>query len=190
MSTKRLGPWQPQTLEERIDRLESLAAIRQVVMRYGLMVDSRNLDGLAELFEPNLRMGKELYGRHLMREWMANALSKFQDSVHFVGNHIIDFDDADNARGVVYCHDELDRRAEGHWEWGKIQYWDRYVRIDGEWYFKFRNFNRWYIVDALERPSHGAGVAPGTGGMPAGQLPDKFETWEQFWDEVGDYRGA
>jgi hypothetical protein len=184
MSTKRLGPWQPQTLEERVDRLESLAAIRQLAMRYGQKVDARDLDGLAELFEPNVRMGRDDYGRDLMRKWMASALAKFQDSVHFVGNHIVDFDDADHARGVVYCHDELDRRAEGRWEQGKIQYWDRYVRIDGEWFFKYRDFNRWYIVDALERPVHGGGVAPGTAGMPTGQLPDRCETWDSFWAEV------
>jgi hypothetical protein len=177
-------------MEERVDRLESLAQIRQLAMRYGLMVDSRNLDGLAELFDPNVRMGKDKSGRHLMREWMATALSRFRDSVHFVGNHIIDFEDADNATGIVYCHDELDRRAEARWECGKIQYWDRYVRIDGEWHFKYRNFNRWYIVDALERPAHGAGLEAGTQGLTAGQLPEKFPTYQQFWDEVGGYRPA
>jgi hypothetical protein len=58
------------------------------------------------------------------------------------------------------------------------------VRIDGEWFFKYRDFNRWYIVDALERPVHGGGVAPGTAGMPTGQLPDRCETWDSFWAEV------
>jgi hypothetical protein len=185
-----LGPWQPATAEERLDRLESLAEIQQLAARYALALDSRDMDMMVSLFSPDVRVGREERGRAALRAWFVTTLSEPKVSVHFVGNHIVDFDDADHARGVVYCHDELDRRAEGRWEQGKIQYWDRYVRIDGEWYFKFRNFNRWYIVDALERPSHGAGVAPGTGGMPAGQLPDKFETWEQFWDEVGDYRGA
>ena len=30
-------------------------------------------------------------------------------SVHMTANHVIDFDDADHARGIVYCHDELER---------------------------------------------------------------------------------
>ena len=42
-----------------------------------------------------------------------------------------------------------------------LQYWDTYVRVDspeGGWCFDRRKFLRWYMVDALERPAHGAGV--------------------------------
>jgi hypothetical protein len=184
MSTKRLGPWQPTSAEERLDRLESLATIRQLAMRYGLAVDARDVDALADLFVENVRLSRTESGRDLMRAWYVRSLSQFQDSVHFVGNHIIDFDDADNARGIVYCHDELDRRDQGRWEWGKIQYWDRYVRVDGEWYFKYRNFNRWYMVDALERPVHGAGFGPGVDNLPTGVLPQAFASWDRFWAEV------
>ena len=36
----RLGVWQPSNAEERLDRLESLADIRQLPVRYALAVDS------------------------------------------------------------------------------------------------------------------------------------------------------
>ena len=34
-------------------------------------------------------------------------------SCHFVGNHVVDFDDADHAHGIVYCHDELEYPDQG-----------------------------------------------------------------------------
>ena len=64
-----------------------------------------------------------------------------------------------------------------------LQYWDTYVRVDGEWCFQRRRFHRWYIVDALTRPSHGAGVNEGGDGLTTHQLPEAFETWAGFWEE-------
>ena len=97
-------------------------------------------------------------------------------SVHFVGNHVVDFDDADHARGIVYCHDELGRPS-GGWDHGMLQYWDTYVRVDGDWCFERRKFLRWYMVDALERPYHGAGVGAGHDALTTNQLPEAFESW-------------
>ena len=48
----RLGAWTPVGLEERLDRMESLAAIRQLPYRCGLAVDSRDMASLAALFAP------------------------------------------------------------------------------------------------------------------------------------------
>jgi hypothetical protein len=102
-------------------------------------------------------------------------------SVHFVGNHIIDFDDADHAHGIVYCRDELEQPAAQEWEVGMLQYWDSYVRVDGEWCFQRRRFHRWYIVDALTRPYHGAGIDSAGSGLTTHQLPEAFESWDRFW---------
>ena len=98
-----------------------------------------------------------------------------------MANHIVDFDDAEHAREVVYCHDQLERPQPGRWDTGNLQYWDSYVRLDGEWFFERRRFYRWYQVDALTRPSHGAGVSDGSGPLRTGQLPEAFESWTRFW---------
>jgi hypothetical protein len=47
--------------------------------------------------------------------WSTGALQK-RTSVHFVGNHIIDFANADHASGIVYCHDELEQPATKEWK--------------------------------------------------------------------------
>lgn len=177
----RLGDWQPDTVEERLDRMESLAMIRQLAYRYALALDSRNMDALVELFDPDVQVARQSRGREALRRWFVETMRVPGVSVHLIGNHIIDFDDADNAHGIVYCRDELERPASGEWEIGTIQYWDTYRRIDGEWYFVARKFHRWYLVDALSRPAPGAGVNRPDEPLYARQLPQAFESWERFW---------
>lgn len=176
----RLGTWQPENPEARLDRLESLAEIRQLPYRYALAIDSRNLDALVALFVPDVRVGRDSSGRDALKSFFAGILSRPKTSVHFIGNHVIDFDGPDSASGIVYCRDELEFPERGEWEIGVLQYWDTYRRVDGEWCFERRRFHRWYIVDALTRPAHGLGV--GTDGVPTSQLPEAFDTWAPFWE--------
>lgn len=180
----RLGPWQPSTTEERLDRLESLAALRQLPSRYALALDSRDMDTLVGLFLPNVRVGRDEYGRDALKRWYTDVMSSPRTSVHITANHVIDFDDADHAHGVVYCQDELEQPSTGKWVTGKLQYWDRYERVDGEWCFARRRFHRWYIVDSLERPSNGAGITEGGEALTTNRLPDAFESWAPFWAAV------
>jgi ketosteroid isomerase-like protein len=180
----RLGTWTPASLEERLDRMESLADIRQLPYRYALAIDSRDMDALVDLFVPDVQVGRSARGRDALKAWFTETMRKPRTSIHFIGNHIVDFDDSDHAHGIVYCRDELERPGQDRWEVGTIQYWDTYVRVDGEWCFERRRFNRWYIVDALTRPSHGAGVNTGDSSLTTRQLPEVFDTWGRFWEEA------
>jgi hypothetical protein len=180
----RLGTYQPATVEARLDRMESLAAIHQLAFRYALCLDSRDMDALVRLFPENVRVGRDESGRAALHRWFSETMSAMRTSVHLIGNHIVDFEDADHARGIVYCRDELERPDSGLWQVGVLQYWDRYVRIDGDWYFERRKFHRFYIVDALTRPSHGAGLEDNP--LTTIQLPDAFPTWGEFWRRMGD----
>lgn len=184
----RLGPWEPATMEERVDRMESLAAIRQLPCRYALALDSRDMDAMAALFVPDVQAGSEV-GRDALRRWFTQILQASRTTIHLVANHIVDFDDAHHARGVVYCRDQLERPSSGRWEIGDLQYWDSYERVDGEWCFRRRKFHRWYLTDALSRPAHGAGVNDGSDPLAAGQLPEAFPTWAPYWESVGQPAG-
>ena len=178
----RLGPWKPTNTEERLDRMESLAEIRQLPYRYALSLDSRDMKSLVALFTPDVRVGPKETGRPALERWFTQVMSKMRTSIHLVGNHIIDFEAADRARGIVYCRDELERPDVGEWEVGLLQYWDSYVRVEGEWCFERRKFHRWYIVDALTRPSHGGGSYDSA--LTTSQLPEAFPTWGEFWQQV------
>ena len=182
MTDARLGPWRPSTAEDRLDRLESLAAVRQLAVRYAAAMDARDLDAVAALFHPDVALGTGGRGRPAIRAWFDQALRQPRTTIHFVMNHIVDFVDADHATGIVYCRDELERPELGEWQVGTIQYWDTYERVAGEWCFARRRFHRWYLVDALQRPAHGAGVATdGEDPLVARQLPEAFPTWATFW---------
>ncbi|HEY2565628.1 MAG TPA: nuclear transport factor 2 family protein [Acidimicrobiales bacterium] len=180
----RLGTWTPTTIEERLDRMESLAAIRQLPHRYGVAIDSRDMDMMVDLFVPDVRVGKEEFGRDALKRWYTATMSTPKASCHFVGNHVVDFDDADHAHGIVYCHDELEQPERGEWAQGMLQYWDTYLRVDGEWYFERRKFHRLYITDWLTRPTHGAGNEGGRTGLRSYQLPEAYPSWKAFWDRV------
>jgi hypothetical protein len=173
--------WNPKTIEERLDRLESLDEIRQLPHRYALAVDTRNLDDLVALFIEDVQIGRDKFGREALREQFLPGLARIGDSVHFVGNHVIDFESAHEARGVVTCRDEIEYG--GEWRVGMIQYWDTYSRRNGRWYFKRRRLHRWYLVDALTRPHHGAGLETETGA--AAPLPESWPSWARFWNERG-----
>jgi hypothetical protein len=167
-------------VEARLDRLESLDEIRQLPHRYALAVDSRDIDALVELFVEDVQLGGGERGRTALRAWFIESLSRIGTSIHLVANHVIDFQDANHATGVVTCRDEVDRRTD--WGIGYVQYWDTYERRGGPWYFARRRFNRWYMVDALTRPSHGAGL--GDDGLSTGQLPDAWPSWSRFWESL------
>lgn len=179
----RTDAWKPKTTEERLDKLESLDAIRQLPHRYALAVDTRNLDDLVELFPVDVQVGRDKRGREAMKSWFGDTLARFADSIHFVGNHVIDFDGPNEAHGVVTCHDQLEKPPE--WQHGYIQYWDKYVRQDGAWYFQRRKLHRWYLVDALTRPYHGAGLEQDKQALTVSVIPDAWPSWDAFWKSRG-----
>jgi hypothetical protein len=184
MVSSRLGSWEPATVEERIHRIESIAEIRQLPARYALALDSRDLDALVALFVPDVRVSRDGRGRAALRDWFASAMSKVGVTVHVVANHIIDLESADVARGIVYCRDEVELPDRGEWQVGMLQYHDDYRRVDGTWCIERRRFHRWYQVDALARPSAGAGIDVDTDPIRTARLPEAFTTWSAFWDEV------
>ncbi len=184
----RLGTWTPRTSDERLDRMESLAEIHQLPVRYALALDSRDIATLVALFPVDVRVGADRSGRDALRDWFVDAMSKVRTTVHVVANHIVDFESADRARGIVYCRDEVEYPETGEWQVGMLQYHDTYRRRDGDWLFERRRFHRWYQVDALERPAPGAGIDPGRDPITTSRLPEAFPTWAEFWGEVAARR--
>jgi len=169
-------------MEADVAWLRAHEEIRQLAAHYAVAMDSRDLDRLVALFVPDVQVGRDQRGRDALREWFTATMRRYGASIHFIGNHVVDFDDADHAHGVVYCRDELERPGLGRWHIGTIQYWDTYTRVDGEWCFARRRFLRWYLVDALSRPRHGAGVNEDDDALSTQQLPEAFASWHRFWE--------
>ena len=170
-------------LSHRIDRLESLEQIRQLPARYALALDMRDLDALAGLFPEDVEVGKSR-GREALRAWFDRTLRvQFTGTSHHVGNHVIEFEDADHARGVVYSKNEHETGAE--WVIMQMMYVDDYERRNGRWFFRRRAPLYWYATN-LNKPPLGPskmrwpGVAPYEGGYH--QL---FPSWKAFWARSG-----
>ena len=169
----------------RIDRLESLDEIRQLAAKYSLALDMRDLDAMAGLFPADIRVGKELRGREALRKWLDDTMRhQFTGTSHHIGNHIIEFTDADHAHGVVYSKNEHETGDE--WVIMQMMYIDDYERIDGQWFFRRRLPLYWYAVD-LNKPPIGPNKMRWPGRDPyEGGYHGYFPSWKEFWERGGD----
>jgi hypothetical protein len=173
------------TLEERIDRLESLDEIRQLVSKYSLSLDMRDLDAHVNLFAPDIRVSHEETGRAALKAWLDDTLRlQFTGTSHHIGNHIIEFDGPDRAHGVVYSKNEHETPSEGGDEWVIMQmmYWDNYERIDGRWLFRRRLPCYWYATDLNKPPVGDAKMRWPDRDTYEGAYHELFPSWEAFWN--------
>jgi hypothetical protein len=171
----------------RMDRLESLEAIRQLPCRYARAVDGRDIDTRLGLFIDDVDCGKRGKGREALRSYIEPAVRGFYRSIHYVCGHVIDFTDADHATGTVYCRAE--HEDGGKWVVMAICYFDIYERRGGAWYFVCREEQHWYTHEIQDRPGdmtwqNWPGKANGPREQPT--LPHRFPTWTPFWLRAGD----
>ena len=174
-----------QSLQQRIERLESMDEIRQLVAKYSLSLDMRDLDAHVNLFAPDIRVSRDKVGRGHLKRWLDDTLRlQFTGTSHHIGNHIIEFDDADNAYGVVYSKNEHETPCDnGDSEWIIMQmlYWDNYQRIDGRWMFRRRLPCYWYATD-INKPPVGDNKMRWPDREPyAGAYHDLWPSWQDFW---------
>lgn len=172
------------TLEDRIDRLESIEEIRQLVSKYSLSLDMRDLDAHVNLFAEDIRVSRDAIGRAHLKQWLDDTLRlQFTGTSHHVGNHIIEFDDPDHAHGVLYSKNEHETPSESGDEWVIMQmlYWDNYERIDGHWYFRRRLPCYWYATDLNKPPIGEQKMRWPDRDAYDGAFHDLFPSWEKFW---------
>ena len=172
------------TLEDRIDRLESIEEIRQLVSKYSLSLDMRDLDAHVNLFAEDIRVSQDATGRAHLKKWLDDTLRlQFTGTSHHVGNHIIEFDDPDHAHGVLYSKNEHETPSESGDEWVIMQmlYWDNYERINGHWYFRRRLPCYWYATDLNKPPIGEQKMRWPDRDAYDGAFHDLFPSWEKFW---------
>ncbi len=174
-----------QALSARIDRLESIEAIHQLVAKYSLSLDMRDLDAHVNLFAPDIRVGHEQVGRAHLKAWLDDTLrNQFTGTAHHLGQHIVEFTDADHAVGVLYSKNEHECGDE--WIIMQMLYWDDYQRIDGQWLFRRRLPCYWYATD-LNKPPIGELKMRWPGREPyAGAYHELFPAWQEFWAQRPD----
>lgn len=168
-------------LVARFERIEALDQIRQLASKYALAIDMRDLDAIVGLYVEDVRVSKTDSGRQALKRSFAIVLRAFTTSVHHIGGHVIEFDDADNAHGLVYSRCE--HEVGGKWVPMYLYYLDVYKRIGGRWLFKRRAPCELYATGVDEHP-----VGPHKIRWP-GQPPRDgnwhahFPSWSAFWND-------
>lgn len=166
-----------------LQRLLACEEIRQLAYRYALAIDSRDIDTLVGLFVDDVRVGSDRVGREALRGDFERQLSAVGITILFVGNHIIEFDDDEHARGIVYCKGET--QDGDRWINQAIQYRDTYERRDGTWYFVRRKHLLWYGAEVGENPLDLPPARWPEHHTGKGTLPETWDTWQKFWKDKG-----
>jgi len=124
-----------------LDRLESIEQIRNLVARFAMAYDARDLVTIAGLYAPDVR-----------DELMKALLERMPKgrTFHLTGSPVVTFESADVAHGDVVGRSEAEVRDQ--WMVMGVRYTDRYVRAGGTWFLYSRELRRLYASDVLERP--------------------------------------
>jgi hypothetical protein len=162
------------TREERLERLDAYAQIRDLAVRYAAAMATKDRETLGLLYVEDVRVGGGRSGRHALREaYFGDALDRLSISVLHAGTHVIDLDPErpDRARGSVYTVAQI--KYGERWIRQAICYFDRYAKRDGEWLFISRDHQLFYGADYDQRPNdlppaNWPASDTGTGTLPFG----------------------
>jgi ketosteroid isomerase-like protein len=163
---------------DELNRLWAHEAIRQLASQYAVLMDSRDLDALVELFVDDVRVSRDVRGRESLKQSFDGMLRGIGVSILNIGTHAITLIDDDHATGVVYCKGEI--QDGDRWIHQAIVYTDTYERRDGRWLFVRRNHELFYGAEAPVNPMT---LPPAD--WPAshdgrGTLPERWESWQRF----------
>jgi uncharacterized protein (TIGR02246 family) len=177
-------------LEARIRRLEDRAEIAELIARYGLVMDDRDMAAMPALFTPDAVVRSldgvmHAKGRDAIAEQFRGRFKVLGPSNHFSHDRVITFDerDPDRASGLVLSHAEMNRYGEAML--AAIRYHDQYRRHDGAWRFSERVLTFFYYVPAAKYlDALGEGVAKRMrayhNAEPA-DWPERLETWRSYY---------
>ncbi len=181
---------QSMTSEARLRRLEDRAELTELIARYAVAVDDRDLAGISSLFTPD--------GAFRSKDGVMNAqgldavLEQFRDrfralkvSYHFSHDHILSFGaDPDAAAGLITAHAEVWRN--GRALIGALRYEDTYRRHQGRWCFADRLL--WFLYYLpVEEYAQGLGDPlrqRAYGDRRPADFPESLPSWQQYRDQT------
>lgn len=178
------------SVEERLRVLEDRRELEDLITRYCIAVDDRDLDALVPLFTSDASMGHADgsaggTGTDGIRRYYEERLTGVGACVHYWHAQLVDFTGPDAATGVVLAHAEM--AVDDRMVVGAIRYHDDYRREGGEWKFQARRLRFFYLMDATELPSaiHSPDRKRWPGPAEAAELPDSLPSYQEFRARVG-----
>jgi hypothetical protein len=144
-----------QLLTLRVQRLEDRAAIQELVVLYGYVMDEHDSDGIRDLFCVDATMRSsdgviDVTGIDHIVEMFRGRYAVLGPTNHFTHGHVIRFDDEDPdvASGLLSSHAEVCRNGVAMLV--ALRYEDKYRRVDGRWRFADREMSYMYYLPAAE----------------------------------------
>lgn len=145
------------TLEERIQRLEDIEAIRYLQAKYQRSLDTRDFNSIAECFADDVVSAygngdMSFNGKNNVIGFLMKSMAIGMPSAHMIHGGEIDIIDANTAKGKWYLQDFLivkDHNINIH---GAAIYENTYAKIDGVWKIKEIGYKRLYeYMDAVSQ---------------------------------------
>ncbi len=173
-------------LEGRVDRLESRAAIQELVTNYAVSCDEHDIARLQNLFTEDAVFKSPssfllATGREAIASMFVDVLKKRGPGYHWTHDLIVQFgDDHDTATGTVYSHAET--TPEGVVSIAAMKYKDKYQRHSGVWYFSEREIHFFYYVpmqEYIETLNNEERLYVGKEKRLA-DYPESLESWRNF----------
>ena len=159
-----------EALRADIQRLMDIEAIKRNKHAYFRCVDTGNLEELATLFHEDVSVhflgGTYEWKTEGKKEYLANIGASFTNQS--IGHHNghqpeIQMISDTEATGIWYLADHMWILNHNRKTSGTAIYWDRYLKVDGQWLIKDTRYERLYEINQTltERPnisSHYLGV--------------------------------
>ncbi len=122
-------------LEQRIQTLEDVEAIKKLKAKYWFCVDNKQWDSLADCYAENVVFESPQFGRMEGRNYIIKVLKRAMKSVktaHQGHNPDIEIGSETSATGRWMLNDQVGTSENGYFK-GYGYYDDEYVKVDGKW---------------------------------------------------------
>jgi ketosteroid isomerase-like protein len=174
----------------RIRALEDRLALRELVARYGIAVDDRDINALAALFTPDACFRSQdgvmsAFGREAIIQQFHGRFAALKATNHVAHDQIIELDaeNPDSASGLVSSHAEVWRNGQALI--AALRYQDRYQRFEGNWCFAERTLSFLYYLPVGEY-AEGLGSPlrmRAYGDRRPADYPETLPTWQRYHRE-------
>jgi hypothetical protein len=137
-------------LEKRIEELENVRALRELVDNFSLLADQKEVWKQTELFTKDAKVDSyangtlvsSLKGIEQIGKAFESFLANFETVYHINGQHVVEIN-GDKAEGTLYCRVDLISSENGKKinNASAVSYKDEYVYEDGQWLIAKRTSN-------------------------------------------------
>lgn len=137
------------TIEERIQRLEDIEAIRYLQAKYQRCLDNRDFVGVEQCFCKDVVSsygnGEMSYtGSENVIAFLKSVMSVDMPSAHMIHGGEIDIVSTTNAKAKWYLQDFLINKQHGVNIHGAAIYENSYEKVNGDWKIKAIGYKRMY----------------------------------------------